>query len=60
MPGRMGGDRVTVKNLKVIKVDQEKGLLFIRGAVPGRRGTLLEICQANSNKSKTQMPNDKK
>jgi len=43
MPGRMGGERVTVKNLKVAKVDLENNLLAIKGAVPGRRGTLLEI-----------------
>jgi large subunit ribosomal protein L3 len=43
MPGRMGAERVTVKNLKVIKVDKENNLLAVKGAVPGRRGTLLEI-----------------
>ncbi len=45
MPGRMGGERVTVKNLKVIKIDKENNLLAVEGAVPGRRGTLLEIKQ---------------
>ncbi len=43
MAGRMGGNTVTVKNLKVLKIDTEKNLLYIGGAVPGRRGTLLEI-----------------
>lgn len=43
MAGRMGGDRVTVRGLKVIKVDKENNLLAIKGAVPGRKGTLLEI-----------------
>lgn len=43
MPGRMGGERVTVKNLKITDVVLEKNLLLISGAVPGRRGTLLEI-----------------
>ena len=43
MPGRMGADRVTVKNLKVVSIDSEAGVLYIKGAVPGRRGTLLEI-----------------
>jgi len=43
MAGRMGGDRVTVSNLKVIKIDKEKNLLLIKGALPGRRGTILEI-----------------
>ena len=43
MAGRMGGERVTVRNLKIAKVDPENNLLAIKGAVPGRRGTLLEI-----------------
>jgi len=43
MAGRMGGQRVTVRNLKIAKVDVENNLLAIEGAVPGRRGTLLEI-----------------
>ncbi len=43
MGGRMGGDRVTVKNLVVVKVDNEAGVLYIKGALPGRPGTLLEI-----------------
>jgi large subunit ribosomal protein L3 len=43
MPGRMGFERITVKNLKILKVDLENNLLVVKGAVPGRRGTLLEI-----------------
>lgn len=43
MAGRMGGDRVTVKNLKVLAVDTSTGELIVSGAVPGRRGTLLEV-----------------
>ena len=43
MGGRMGSDRVTVRNLKIVKIDSEAGKLFVEGAVPGRRGTLLEI-----------------
>ena len=43
MAGRMGGDRVTVKNLKVLQVDKENNTLLISGAVPGKKGTLLEI-----------------
>ena len=34
---RMGGDRVTVRNLKVAKVDPENNLLIVRGAIPARR-----------------------
>lgn len=43
MAGRMGSDRVAVKNLEVVAMDPEKNVVFIKGAVPGRRGTLLEI-----------------
>ena len=43
MAGRMGGERITVRNLKVVKVDPENQMLAVSGAVPGRRGTLLEI-----------------
>lgn len=43
MAGRMGGDRVTVKNLSVVQVDIDNHLLLIRGAVPGRNGTLVEV-----------------
>ena len=43
MAGRMGGDRVTVKNLKIVKILPETNEIFIGGAVPGRRGTLVEI-----------------
>ena len=43
MAGRMGGERVTIRGLKVIKVDKDNNLLAIKGAVPGRKGTLLEI-----------------
>jgi len=43
MGGRMGFDRITVKNLKVVAIDKENNKLLISGAVPGRRGTILEI-----------------
>ncbi|MCX6724176.1 MAG: 50S ribosomal protein L3 [Candidatus Staskawiczbacteria bacterium] len=43
MPGRMGFENVTVKNLKIMKVDKENNLLVIKGAVPGNESTLLEI-----------------
>jgi len=43
MPGRMGSDRITVKNLEVIKIDKENNLIALKGAVPGRRGTLVEV-----------------
>ena len=43
MPGRMGYDRVTVKNLKIVAVDTDTNQIFVSGAIPGRRGTLIEI-----------------
>jgi len=43
MPGRMGGARITVSGLEVVKIDAENNLLAVKGAVPGRKGTLLEI-----------------
>ncbi|MDD5146729.1 MAG: 50S ribosomal protein L3 [Candidatus Pacebacteria bacterium] len=43
MPGRMGFDRVTVRNLQIAKIDVENNLIAIKGAVPGRKGTLIEI-----------------
>lgn len=43
MAGRMGGERKTIKNLEIVKVDKENNLLAIKGALPGRRGTLIEI-----------------
>ena len=43
MPGRMGGDRVTIKNLKVLAIDKDKNEILVSGAVPGRRGALVEI-----------------
>lgn len=43
MAGRMGSDRITISNLKVEAVIPEKNILLLRGAVPGKRGTVLEI-----------------
>ena len=44
--GRMGGERVTVKNLEVVKVDPEQNLIYLRGAVPGARNSYLTIKRA--------------
>jgi len=43
MSGRLGGERVTIKNLEIIGVDPEKNLLILKGAVPGARNSLVEI-----------------
>ena len=46
MAGRMGGDRVTVQNLTIHAVDAEKGLLLVKGAVPGAKGRLVFVRNA--------------
>lgn len=43
MAGRMGSDRITQKNLKVVFVDKENNVMLVKGAIAGRRGTLVEI-----------------
>jgi large subunit ribosomal protein L3 len=43
LPGRMGNAKVTVKNLRVVKVDEEKKLLFLKGAVPGPNKSWLVV-----------------
>jgi len=50
MGGRMGGDQVTVKNLRVAKIDVENNLLYIRGAVPGGRNGLVIVRFAKNGK----------
>ncbi len=44
MAGRMGSDRITEKNKEIVAIDTEQNVILIKGALPGRRGTLLEIC----------------
>lgn len=43
MAGRMGGEKVTVQNLRVVKIDPDRNLLLVCGAVPGARGALVRI-----------------
>jgi large subunit ribosomal protein L3 len=43
MPGRMGFEQITLRDVKVIKVIPEKNLLYLKGAIPGRRNSLLKI-----------------
>ena len=43
LPGRMGGKRVTIRNLTIVRVDLERNLLFIKGGVPGSRNSYLLI-----------------
>lgn len=46
LPGRMGGEQITVQNLEVVKVDEERNLLLIKGNVPGPKKALLKIKSA--------------
>ena len=46
MAGRLGGKRVTVRKLKVVRVDAEKNLLLIKGAIPGKPGALVNVVPA--------------
>lgn len=46
MPGRMGFERVTVQNLKIVKVDKELGVVMVSGAVPGRKNATVYIKSA--------------
>lgn len=43
MGGRMGGDQITVANLELIKIDADENLLYVKGAVPGARNTLVTL-----------------
>lgn len=43
LPGQYGNERVTVKNLKVLKVDDENNLLFVKGAVPGPKNGMIMV-----------------
>jgi large subunit ribosomal protein L3 len=48
--GHMGSDRVTVKNLKVVRIDVEKNLLLVRGAVPGPAGARVVVRKSKGGK----------
>jgi large subunit ribosomal protein L3 len=52
--GRMGGDRVTTRNLKVVQIDQENNLLVVRGAVPGAPGGYVVVRKAVAAKPEPQ------
>ena len=46
MPGRMGRDKVTVQNLRIVKIDKELSLIMVRGAVPGHRDSTVFLKSA--------------
>ncbi len=51
MGGRMGGDRVTVKNLEVVEVDKANNVLAVKGAVPGSRGAVITVTATKEKQS---------
>ena len=55
MPGHMGAEKVTVQNLKVIKVDLENNVLLVEGAVPGHKNGYIIITKAIKKKAKKQV-----
>jgi len=46
LPGRMGGEKTTVLNLEVVQVDADRGLVMLRGAVPGSKGSVVLVREA--------------
>lgn len=54
LPGRMGGETVTVQSLEVVKVYEDEGLMLIKGAVPGARNGLLIIKDAKKSKKESE------
>jgi large subunit ribosomal protein L3 len=58
-PGRMGGDRVTVRNLKIVSVDAENNLLVVHGAVPGAPGSYVVVRRAIARKPEPQKQAEK-
>lgn len=52
MPGHMGHERVTVQNLRVVKVDPERNLLAVRGAVPGPKNGLVTVAAARKSRGR--------
>ena len=43
LPGHMGSETITVQNLEVVKVDAQRNLLLIKGAIPGAKGTMVTV-----------------
>ena len=46
LPGRMGSDKITIQNLRVVKVDLDKNVILVKGSVPGNKGSILKIKDA--------------
>jgi large subunit ribosomal protein L3 len=52
MAGHMGTEQATVKNLRVVRTDPDRGVLFIRGSVPGNNGIVVKVRKSPRNKAK--------
>ena len=52
MAGQMGNEQMTTENLKVVKIDLERGLILVKGAIPGSRGSLVYVRKSEKKKSK--------
>jgi hypothetical protein len=46
MPGRMGAERVSIQNLRIVKIDRGRNLIYVRGGIPGNKGAFVEIRDA--------------
>ncbi len=56
MAGHMGANRVTIKNLQIVSTDVEQGLILVRGAVPGSKGSFVRILDANKKRQTKDLP----
>lgn len=43
MTGRLGGERCTIQNLEVLRIDEKKGLLFVKGSIPGHTNSIVFV-----------------
>ena len=46
LPGQWGDEKVTIQNLEIAKVDADRNLILIKGAIPGAKGAVVSICSA--------------
>jgi large subunit ribosomal protein L3 len=58
MAGRLGNKKVTIQNLKVLKVDLDNNILLVRGAVPGRKGSVISIFDSVKKKQDIKVDNE--
>ena len=56
MPGRMGGKRVTIENLQILALDEEKDLIFVKGAIPGSKGGWVTLRDAGKKAVPSEAP----